>query len=123
MTESGSGLLAATAGWAMEGLEAAGVLVILAGALVTGAGLLRDLVGGDAAGGYERYRRRFGRTLLVGLELLVAADIIGTVVSPLDVAKLAALGLVVAIRTLLSLSIEVEITGRWPWRSGGTARD
>jgi uncharacterized membrane protein len=58
----------------------------------------------------------------VGLELLVAADIVGTVVAPLHLGTIAALGLVVVIRTVLSLSIEVEINGRWPWRMGGAGR-
>ncbi len=109
-------LVATAAGWAMEGLEAAGVVVILAGAVVTTGALARDLMGGETEEAYLRYRRRFGRAILVGLELLVAADIIGTVVAPLDLGTVAALGLVVLIRTMLSLSIEVEINGRWPWR-------
>ena len=50
------------------------------------------------------------------LELLVAADIVATVTAPLSVESLAALGLVVLIRTFLSFSLEVEIKGRWPWR-------
>jgi uncharacterized membrane protein len=115
-------VVATAAGWAMEGLEAAGVVVILAGAVVATGALLRDLMAVDAAEAYLRYRRRFGRAILVGLELLVAADIIGTVVAPLDLGTVAALGQVVLIRTMLSLSIEVEINGRWPWRMRGGAR-
>ena len=55
---------------------------------------------------------------MLGLELLVAADIVGTVAAPLDLASIGALGLVVLIRTFLSFSLEVEIKGRWPWREG-----
>jgi uncharacterized membrane protein len=122
VTDPGNSVIATAALWAMEGLEAAGIAVIVAGAIISTALLLRDALRGDAGGAYTRYRRRFGRALLVGLELLVAADIIGTVVAPLDLGTVAALGLVVIIRTMLSLSIEVEINGRWPWRMGRADR-
>lgn len=65
---------------------------------------------------YSQYRAMLGRAMLVGLELLVAADIIRTVAletTPENVAKLAAL---VAIRTFLGWSLTVEIEGRWPWQ-------
>lgn len=65
---------------------------------------------------YQRYRQRVGRSLLLGLELLVAADIVRTVTLQLRLESLASLGLLVVIRTFLSWALEVEIEGRWPWQ-------
>jgi len=111
------------AGWAAMGIEAAGVIAIVLGVVVTSAAFLRDMAAGRAGEGYDHYRRRLGRAILIGLELLVAADIIRTVAAPLELRNVAALGLVVLIRTVLSLSIEVEITGRWPWRAAQAPPD
>jgi uncharacterized membrane protein len=68
------------------------------------------------AAAYELIRATFGRAVLLGLEILVAADIIRTVTMAPTLSNLAALGLLVAIRTFLSWSLEVEIDGRWPWQ-------
>jgi len=65
---------------------------------------------------YTTYRTALGRAMLVGLELLVAADIIGTVTAELSVTNMASLGALVAVRTLLSWTIAVEIESRWPWQ-------
>jgi uncharacterized membrane protein len=116
--------LGRAAEWITAGLEAAGIAAIVLGALATTAVFLRDgLRAGGGGGGweaaYERYRADLGRAILLGLELLVAADIVGTVAAPLDLRSVAALGLIVLIRTFLSFSLEVEIKGRWPWREGG----
>ena len=116
MEEERSALLATAAGWIMEGLEAAGLTAIVIGAIVTTTTFIRAQLAGEGEAAYARYRAGLGRAILIGLELLVAADIVGTVVAPLELGKIAALGLVVLIRTLLSLSIEVEISGRWPWQ-------
>lgn len=64
---------------------------------------------------YQSYRRRLGRSLLVGLEILVAADIIRTIALDSTLRGIAGLGLLVVIRTFLSWSIVLEIEGRWPW--------
>ena len=63
---------------------------------------------------YRRYRRSLGRSILLGLELLVAADIIRTVAVTPTFESVGVLGLIVLIRTFLSFSLELEITGRWP---------
>jgi uncharacterized membrane protein len=65
---------------------------------------------------YHAYKNAIGRTLLLGLELLVAADIIRTVALDPTLESVAVLGLLVLIRTFLSWSLVVEIEGRWPWR-------
>ena len=98
-------------------IEAAGIAVIVLGALYAAVRVLtrlaREGAGGDA---YHLLRRDLARSILLGLELLVAADIIGTVAIEPNVENLLALGLIVLIRTFLSVSLEVEIDGRWPWR-------
>jgi uncharacterized membrane protein len=65
---------------------------------------------------YARFRRVLGRGILIGLELLVAADIIRTVAVTPTLESVSVLALIVLIRTFLSWSLEVEISGRWPWQ-------
>ena len=103
--------------WTATGIEVAGVAIIVVGALIATVAFLRR---GPAAGwaqAYRRYRADLGRGILLGLELLVAADIIGTVAATPTLQSLAVLGLIVLIRTFLSFSLEVEIEGRLPWRA------
>jgi uncharacterized membrane protein len=71
---------------------------------------------------YERYRTTLGRGLLVGLEILVAADIVRTVVLETTIANILGLALLVLIRTFLSWSVTLEIEGRWPWQQAGRER-
>ena len=67
-------------------------------------------------GVYRQFRRFLGRSILLGLELLVAADIIKTVAVMPTLNDIAVLAAIVAIRTFLSWSLELEISGRWPWQ-------
>lgn len=98
-------------------IEASGVIVIVTAAVVaTLAFVLGGLSDGDWQAALRRYRANLGRGILLGLELLVAADIIGTVAVTPSLQNLADLGLIVLIRTFLSFSLEIEIEGRWPWR-------
>lgn len=109
----------ATLHWVSLMFEAAGVGVIVVAALVAGAVALgRVLRSGDWTGSYHAFRTRLARGILLGLEFLVAADIIGTVAVEPTLQNLSVLGLIVLIRTFLSFSLEVEIDGRWPWRKG-----
>lgn len=66
---------------------------------------------------YRSTREGLGRVLLLGLEVLIAADIIATVALELTLENALALGLIVVIRTFLSWAIEVETDGRWPWQA------
>jgi uncharacterized membrane protein len=66
---------------------------------------------------FSSYKQRMGRGLLLGLELLLAADIVSTVALKPTLQSLAALGLLAIIRTFLSWSLDVEIDGCWPWRA------
>jgi uncharacterized membrane protein len=97
-------------------LEIAGVAVILIGVVLATAGFLRGLRSAGWEASYERYRANLGRGILLGLELLVGADIIDTVTAPLTWTSVGLLGAIVLIRTFLSFSLETEIEGRWPWR-------
>jgi uncharacterized membrane protein len=101
---------------AATALELLGVAVILLGIALATAKYASDLRGGRREGAYERYRANLGRGILLGLELLVGADIIATVTAPLTLESVGLLGLVVLIRTFLSFALETEIEGVWPWR-------
>ncbi|WP_173922280.1 DUF1622 domain-containing protein [Agromyces sp. Marseille-P2726] len=75
---------------------------------------------------YTRFRRVLGQAILLGLELLVAADIIKTVAVTPTLDSVIVLAIIVLIRTFLSWSLELEISGRWPWQSqrdDGTDQD
>jgi uncharacterized membrane protein len=95
-------------------VEVAGVAVIAGGLLVA---TLR-LALGPAAGAtrYVAYRRDLARAILLGLELLVAADITRTVAFAPTMQSVLTLALIVAIRTFLSWSLALELEGRWPWQ-------
>jgi uncharacterized membrane protein len=97
-------------------LEALGVLVMLAGAFLALVLVMREARTAGWAGAYDRYRHLLGRAILLGLEFLVAADIIRTVTSAATFGSVAVLGIVVLIRTFLSFTLELETEGRWPWQ-------
>ncbi|HEY7261464.1 MAG TPA: DUF1622 domain-containing protein [Trebonia sp.] len=99
-----------------EVVDAAGVVVIVVGAVVS-AGTAAVRFTRRETGTYQRFRQQFGQTILLGLELLVAGDIIRTVATEPTLNSVAVLGLIVLIRTFLSFSLEVELTGRWPWQN------
>jgi uncharacterized membrane protein len=94
----------------------AGVIVIAGGMLFATYRALR-LPPDEHGDRYVRYRREVGQAILLGLEFLVAADIIETVAVAPTIEKVLVLGGIVLIRTFLSLALEVELTGRWPWRT------
>jgi uncharacterized membrane protein len=105
-------------------LEAAGALVILGGVvLVSVRTAVRRVLKHDIQDWYHRLRQGIGRAILLGLELLIGADILRTVADVPTLRDVAVLGLIVLIRTFLSFTLEVEIDGRWPWqgRSATTA--
>lgn len=109
--------------WMSLGMEVAGVAVILLGALVAIAALLvRTARSGWDGASYDQFRTTLARGILLGLEFLIAADIIGTVAVEPTLQNLSVLALIIVIRTFLSFSLEVEIDGRWPWRKGTPPR-
>lgn len=98
-------------------IEATGVLTLVIGAVIA---LYRYLLNmqGFKTRSYKVLRQDLGKAILLGLEILVAGDIIATVVTEPAMNRVLALGVVVLIRTFLSLSIQVEIEGRFPWQKG-----
>lgn len=99
-------------------IELLAVAVIAVGVLYAITMFLRNHLGKGRAAGYERqFRSQLGNSLLVGLEILVAADIIRTVALEPSLTNVAILGILVLVRTFLSWSLVVEIEGRWPWKS------
>jgi uncharacterized membrane protein len=117
-------------GLLIQGFELTGVMSILVGALLALFHFARLLFGPstERPRAYPELKDGLGRAILVGLELLVAADIIRTIAIEPTIQSAAVLGLIVVIRTFLSWSLEVEITGRWPWRraaqsTSATAQD
>jgi uncharacterized membrane protein len=97
------------------GVDAVGVAAIVVGTLVASVRAAVQVLRHEADV-YRVYRRRIGRSILLGLEFLVAGDIIRTVAVQPTFTNVGVLALIVAIRTFLSLSLELEITGRWPWQ-------
>jgi uncharacterized membrane protein len=69
-----------------------------------------------AHGSYDALRRNLGRCILLGLEVLIVADIVRTIIVETTLESVAVLGIIVVIRILLSFALEVEIDGLWPWR-------
>lgn len=102
---------------AVLSLETAGAVVMLVGfvvAIALGATTLARHRDGSAA--FSRIRRALGGAILLGLEVLVAADILKSVGSQLALEDVLSLGLIVVIRTILSFTIQIEIEGRLPWQ-------
>ena len=104
-------------------MDFAGVAVMVVGALVSIPLALRGFqperqpAGSAPLSVYRSYRQLLGRSILLGLELLVAADIIRSVAVAPTFEGVGVLAIIVLIRTFLSFSLELEITGRWPWQT------
>jgi uncharacterized membrane protein len=98
-------------------LKLGGGAIILGSVIVATIGLLGDgLRTREWRSAYPHYRSDIGRGILLGLELLVGADIIATITAPLTFESVGLLAAVVLIRTFLSVSLEMEIEGCWPWQ-------
>ena len=101
----------------VRGVEAVGAGIMVFGGL--GAFLVfasTALQAEKAQGSYDALRRNLGRCILLGLEVLIVADIVRTIIVDPTLESVAVLGVIVVIRILLSFSLEVEIDGLWPWR-------
>jgi uncharacterized membrane protein len=119
-TNAGSGLLARIP----QAIEVVSVLIevlavgiiVVAIVLATAQYWRRSLSGPPVSDAYGQYKVRLGRSLLLGLEILVAADVIRTVALEPTLTNIAVLGLLVLIRTFLSWTLVLEVEGRWPWQ-------
>jgi uncharacterized membrane protein len=98
-------------------VDAVGVFIIVIGAVVaTGRFVVRGRT--DFTNAYRSYRRGLGRAILLGLEVLIAGDIIRTVVVAPTLENVLILALIVVVRTFLSVALQLEVEGRWPWNRG-----
>jgi uncharacterized membrane protein len=115
------GIIRTVIEWAALAIEVLGALIIVAGVLRVAItrGTIRYLFKLDEPGAYESYKHQMGRSLLLGLEFLVAGDVVRTVALDPTLTNVGVLGLLVLIRTFLGWSLTVEIEGRWPWQSRG----
>ena len=104
--------------------DCVGVAVLVIGAVLAFGMYIKALARrSDASVAYRDLRRDLGKAILVGLELLVAADIIRSVALDPTFATIGVLGLIVVVRTFLSWSLELEVNGRWPWQSSRSPND
>lgn len=103
-----------------EFVELAGTAAELAGVVLIAGGLVlataRTVLVVRGISRYQRWRQDLGRSILIGLEVLVAADIVRTVAFTPTLDNVFVLALIVAIRTFLSWSLALELEGRWPWQ-------
>ena len=107
--------------WAGRGMEISGVAIIVLGAIAATLNFLNDRrrEGATLKSTYRQYRTGVAMAILLGLEFLVAGDIIRTVVIEPNLQSVLVLGLIVLIRTFLSFELTLEIEGRWPWQRAG----
>jgi len=108
---------AATMEHIAQGFEGAGLAVLVGGGVRSAVLAVRGRAGGRRT--YLAVRQAFGGALLLALEILVAADLIRTTADQPSVRDVAVLGLIVLIRTFLSFSLDIEMSGRLPWRRSG----
>ncbi|MBR0783177.1 DUF1622 domain-containing protein [Bradyrhizobium iriomotense] len=102
--------------WTASTIELLGVMVIVCGVVAATVWSLKEIQHGALTDAFRSYRANLGRGILLGLEFLIAADIIGMVAIVPSFDRLGILALIIVIRTFLSFSLQIEIEGRWPWR-------
>lgn len=108
--------------WTTRAIEVAGTAVIVYGIVSALVLLARGAAAGrPMAASFRQCRSSLGMAILLGLEFLVAADIINTVAIEPTLQSLAVLAGIVLVRTFLSFSLEIEIEGRWPWQRASAA--
>ncbi|MEN8167267.1 MAG: DUF1622 domain-containing protein [Pseudomonadota bacterium] len=98
------------------GIEALGVLVIVVGIAIASGRFMSHFRKESEGHAYRIYRRQLGRSIILGLEFLIAGDIIRTVVVDNTLPNVAVLGLIILIRTFLSFTLHLEVEGHWPWQ-------
>jgi len=102
--------------------EGVGAVVLLLGLFLAVGLAIRSLTrSGDPRVAYQVLRRSFGGAIILGVEVLIAADLVRTVAIAPTIANVVSLGIIVLIRTVLSLSLEAEIEGVVPWRRAATS--
>lgn len=101
-------------------IDSAGIAIIVIGIVISTATYLRNNLFSKAKpqDPFRQFRKNLGHSVLLGLEVLIAADIIRTVAVSPTFYNLGALAILVLIRSFLSVSLDMEIEGRWPWKAG-----
>ena len=102
-----------------KAVEVVGIGVLIVGGCYALAAFALKVARRGRTDPFEDLRRSLGRSILLGLEILVAADIIRTIAITPSFTSVGVLGLIVVVRTFLSFSLEVELDGQWPWRKAG----
>ncbi len=109
--------------WVIRAIEVAGVTVLVTGCLIAVVAYVRDAQRSDRIVAYKNLRGNIGRTILLGLEILIVADIVQTVAIDSTLQSAVALGVIVLVRTFLSFSLEIELEGVVPWRRQAVERE
>ena len=99
-------------------LEAAGVIVIIVGIVLSTISFIGKFHLSETLTAYQNYRQSIARSIILGLEFLIAGDIIRTVIVDQTIPSAAVLALIVIIRVTLSLTLHFEVEGHWPWQRG-----
>lgn len=101
-----------------EVLDIFGILVIVLGVIVASAQFLKEFfsVHKHEHDIYKKYRANIGRAILIGLEIIVGGDIIRSVVGQPDFTTVGLLAFIILIRTFLSVTFDMELEGKWPWK-------
>ena len=122
-TEQTQGAILHGLHWTASAIELLGVIVIVCGVVAATVWSFSEMRRGEFAKAFRSYRANLGRGILLGLEFLIAADIIGMVAIVPSFDRLGILAVIIVIRTFLSFSLQIEIEGRWPWQRHATAPD
>jgi uncharacterized membrane protein len=98
-------------------IEAVGVLVIVVGSCISSIVFIRTFRILPEGIAYRTYRRQLGRSIILGLEFLIAGDIVRTVIVADTLENVAILGLIILIRSFLGITLHLEVEGQWPWQT------
>lgn len=106
----------------VQGFEVAGVAILAIGSVFAGIRFVLGLTGSRRSQAYERVRNDVGKAILLGLEILIIADIVQTITVDPTLESAITLGIIVLVRTFLSFSLEIELEGVVPWRRRAVER-
>lgn len=106
----------------VQGFEVVGVAILVVGSLLAFVSAALGLRRGDGQAAYQDARQGVGRAILLGLQVLIIADIVLTITVDRTFDSAITLGLIVLVRTFLSFSLEIELEGTLPWRRGSTEK-
>lgn len=108
--------------WVVTGFEVTGATILAVGSVLALVSAVVSLRKGDPRAAYKRARQDVGRVILLGLEILIIADIVLTITVERTLQSTLTLGVLVLVRTFLSFSLEVELEGSLPWRRSSASR-